>query len=351
MPDMRGAARPFISQIAPDGGERWLALCVVAASAVIFIAALPFAKQPLLPVPAFMPIYQSALVVNDLMTAILLFGQFSILRSRALLLLACGYLFTAVMAAIHMLTFPGLFAPGGLLGAGPQTTAWLYMLWHAGFPLLVIVYALDKGSAAPNGHPRASMAAGALIAVLAAAVLALLATAGQSLLPSIMEGNRYTPTMIVVVGGVWALSAAALVVLWRRPSHSVLDLWLMVVTCAWIFDIALSAVFNAGRFDLGFYAGRIYGLLASSFVLVLLLLENSALYARLAGDMHERERAARRLSERLRLLHEVDRAVLAEQSAEAIAAAVIQPLRELLGVPRRGGGVRTSAAECAIRYG
>src|SRR2546426_8771740 len=48
----------------------------------------------------------------------------------------------------------------------------------------------------------------------------------------------------------------------------------MVVMCAWLFDIALAAVFNAGRFDLGFYAGRIYGLLAASFVLMVLLLEN-----------------------------------------------------------------------------
>jgi PAS domain S-box-containing protein len=34
------------------------------------------------------------------------------------------------------------------------------------------------------------------------------------------------------------------------------------------------------------------------------------------------------------MLHEIDHAVLAEQTPEAIAAAVIQPLRELLGVPR-----------------
>ena len=43
----------------------------------------------------------------------------------------------------------------------------------------------------------------------------------------------------------------------------------------------MSAVINAARYDLGFYAGRIYGLMATSFVLVVLLLENSRLYARL----------------------------------------------------------------------
>ena len=52
-----------------------------------------------------------------------------------MLLLASGYLFTAVMAAGHALSFPGLFSPTGLLGSGPQSTAWIYMAWHAGFPV------------------------------------------------------------------------------------------------------------------------------------------------------------------------------------------------------------------------
>jgi len=53
--------------------------------------------------------------------------------------------------------------------------------------------------------------------------------------------------------------------------------------------------------------------------------------------MHELRRARRSLAshaERLRILHEIDRAVIAEETPEAIAAAVVQPLRELLGTPR-----------------
>lgn len=89
-------------------------------SALIFIAAAPFAKVRLARVAAFMPIYESVLVVTDLITAVLLFGQFSFLRARALLVLASGYLFTALITVAHALTFPGLFAPTGLLGAGPR---------------------------------------------------------------------------------------------------------------------------------------------------------------------------------------------------------------------------------------
>ena len=109
----------FLSTMPASNRDRRTALAVVGISSVLFVCAAPFAKVPLTPVPAFVASYQSVLALNDLITAILLYSQFRLLRSRALLLLASGYLFTAVAAIIHLLTFPGVFAPGGLLGAGP----------------------------------------------------------------------------------------------------------------------------------------------------------------------------------------------------------------------------------------
>src|SRR2546422_1256573 len=287
----------FLSTLPAGRGERRLALTVVLVSAAIFLTAVPFAKMPLAQISAFIPIYESALVINDLITAGLLFGQFSFLRSRALCVLASGYLFTALMTVSHALTFPGLFSPTGLLGAGPQSTAWLYMLWHGGFPLLVIAYALLKDAGRETGRPRGRAGVAVLASLAAVFVVAggltLLATAGQDVLPAIMQGNHYTPAMTLVRSSTWVLSLLALAVLWRRRPHAVLDLWLMVVMCAWLFDIALAGVLNGGRFDLGFYAGRIYGLLAASFVLLVLLLENGMLYARLV-EVYERERQERR---------------------------------------------------------
>jgi PAS domain S-box-containing protein len=112
-----------------------------------------------------------------------------------------------------------------------------------------------------------------------------------------MQGSRQASANTVVVWSTWALSPVALVILWRRRPHSVLDLWLMVVVVAWLADVALAAVLNAGRFDLGFYVGRIYGLMAASFVLMALLIETGALYAKLA-DVYEtdRRRAADEIS-------------------------------------------------------
>src|SRR5439155_2123808 len=87
--------------------ERRRALAALIVSLLVFAALAPFAQVQLAPVPAFIPIYESALVILDLMTAVLLFGQYRIARTDALLVLGAGYLFTALMAVGHALTFPG----------------------------------------------------------------------------------------------------------------------------------------------------------------------------------------------------------------------------------------------------
>ena len=320
----------FLSTLPGGHIQKRLALAAAAVSVLLFLAVAPFAKLALAPNQAFLPLYQSALVICELITAVLLFGQFEILRFRALLVLACAYLFSALMAVVHLLSFPGLFSASGLLGSGPQTTAWVYFLWHGVFPLLVIGYALLKSASnrtIPTGRTRFATLVGIAATIAVAGALTLLATAGHDVLPTIMQGNRDAPAKFAVAVATWSLCLVALFRLWRQERGSVLDLWLMVVMCVWIFDIALAAVLNAGRFDAGWYAGRIYGLMGSSFVLVVLMIENGALYAKLAVThvTHERH---------LRMLHEVDLAIAAGQTPVSIAGAVVEPLRELLDVPR-----------------
>lgn len=274
-----------------------LAASVLVASILIFLAAAPYARTPLPQVFAFIPIYQSALITNDLITAVLLLGQYSFLRARALLVLASGYLFSAFMAIAHALSFPGLFSSTGALNAGPQTTAWLYFLWHGGFPLFVLSYLYVKKHPTSQSVRSSSVATPArrnimmviLGTVLLSVLLVMFTTTGHDLLPAIMRGNKDDSGKQLVAACTWSLSLIALVRVWQRRPRSVLDLWLCVTLVAWVFDIALASVLNGGRFDLGFYAGRVYGLLASSFVLIVMLLENGRLYADLA-EANERER-------------------------------------------------------------
>ena len=292
----------FLLNQSADRSQRWRAGAVLFASVLLFGALVPFVRVPLGPLPAFIPIYESALLTNDAITAVLLFGQYRILRSRALMVLACAYLFTALMTVIHALTFPNVFSPTGLLGAGRQTTSALYMFWHAGFPLFVLAYAMLKrregrASVADPASWRAPARDALALALPAAtvalaALLALWATIGQDWLPTLIEPHSFGIALTISASTIWALSLVVVAALWRHRPHSVLDLWLSVSLVAWSFDVALSSMLNAARYDLGFYAGRIYGLIAGSAVLIELLLENGALYARLVRVHHNDRRQA-----------------------------------------------------------
>lgn len=277
----------FLSTV-PAGRNAWrLAIAVVLVSTFVCAVTVPFVSVHLEKIPAFVPAYQSALAINDLITAILLFGLFKRVHSWALLFLASGYLFNSLIIVAHTLSFPGVFSPTGLLGAGDQTTAWLYVLWHAGFPLFVLAYAAmrlrENSGEVPLGKTTSVVLGSTILVICLVGGLTVLATAGMHFLPVIIQGSDYS--LLVSKGvspAILLLSFAAIVLLlWKKPT-TVLDLWLMVVMCVWVYDVALSAVFSSARFDLGWYAGRTYGLLAASFILTVLLIETNGLQKRLA---------------------------------------------------------------------
>jgi signal transduction histidine kinase/CheY-like chemotaxis protein len=281
---------------APVGrGQRRLALAAAVVSVACLLAIAPFAKHDLWHAPAFTPAYCAALCMIDLTTASLLIVQFFRLRTAALLVLASGYLFCGLIAVAFMLSFPEVFSAEGALGGGSQTSAWLYVFWRGLFPLFVIAYALLSGH---RGEIRtgtlkpwpATLAAIVLVVALTIAIT-YLSTRGDDLLPTIMVRGDYHRTLALGLSpGLLLFDVAALVAMWRRRSASVLDLWIIVVLCAWFCDVSLSAVVDSHRYDVGWYAGRAYGLFAGSFVLVGLLAELNKLYGRLEGALDTAER-------------------------------------------------------------
>jgi signal transduction histidine kinase len=290
----------ILSTLSPSLAQRRLALAVVLALLVAFvITAGPLSTIQPGRIGAFVPAYATAIFVTDLLTAVLLFAQFSILRSRALLAIASGYLYTALIAIPWLLTFPGVFTPGGLLGAGLQTTTWLYTLWHAGFPLFVIAYALLKDADRAEGLWQSSAGVAILssVAVTATVVCAatFLVTAGNDLLPrESLDPIQFSTVWLYVAGCLALLILVAIIVLWIHR-RSVLDLWLMVVMCAYLIEIYLISFPVPVRYSIGWYAGRVFGLVSGSLVLFVLLYEITMLYAQLlrAVFAQRREREAR----------------------------------------------------------
>jgi signal transduction histidine kinase len=290
----------ILASLSPSRGQRRLAVAVLFALLLAFVITEgPLSTIQLGRIDAFVPIYATAMFVTDSITALLLFAQFSILRSRALLAIASGYLYTALIVIPWMLTFPGVFTPGGLIGAGLQTTSWLYTLWHAGFAMFVIAYALLRDADPARRLWRGSAAAAIILSVaMTAAVVCAVAygvTAGDALLPRInLDPVHFSTLWLYIASCLALLSAFALTVLWMRR-RSVLDLWLMVVMCAYVIEICLIAFPIPARFTFGWYAGRFFGLVSSSLLLFVLLYEITILYAQLLRAVlaQRREREAR----------------------------------------------------------
>jgi hypothetical protein len=129
-----------LANIAPSVGQRRVAQAFMVVLVVIFGATWPFRYIQLPRVDALLPAVAGALCVVDTVASALLFAHFSILRHWALLIIASGYLFSALMVFAHALSFPGAFTPNGFLvvGAGLQSAVWIYWIWHAGLNLSFI---------------------------------------------------------------------------------------------------------------------------------------------------------------------------------------------------------------------
>jgi hypothetical protein len=131
-------------RLAPTGAQSRGVAGALVCLALPFALIAPLAAAPLpdLPgAPPFLLVVQSSLIAANLLNAILLLGHVHAGQSRALGILALGYLSTALVAGAHMLA--GLFIDYGPGGGHLQAMPWLYLAWHALFPLFVLGYARD----------------------------------------------------------------------------------------------------------------------------------------------------------------------------------------------------------------
>jgi len=280
----------LLSTLPPSRGQTRLALAIVLVLLAAFCATVPFATVPLPYVREFIPAYATAMFVINSITSALLFVQFSLVRSRALLAISGGYLFSTLMTIPWALTFPDLFEQTEI-----ASTTWglLSTLWHLGFALFVIAYTLLKDNESPTQWLRRSLP----FAVLSSAAGVVIVDA---LVWLVTITNASMPTTFALFersytywNGLLLLAFLALALLWARR-RSVLDLWLMVVMCGLLIELCL--IFLVGRrYVVGWYASRVFFLISSTLVLAILLSETAFLYARLARSVmaESREREAR----------------------------------------------------------
>jgi signal transduction histidine kinase len=294
-------------------------ICILAVAVLVM---WPLSGERLRPIAAILPMYLMAMFLCDSITAALLFSQFAISRSLANLVIASGYLFTAITIIPYSLTFPGVFSPEPLIGR-LQSTAWLFDLWHVGFPLFVIAYGVLKdegfGKRLWRGTVRVAIAFSfASIIVVVSTVVFLSIVSEESSPVIILDTRRFSSLFPYYVGmPVVLASLAAIIVLWVRR-RSLLDLWLMVVLFLYVVEMPISIYPDPERFSLGWTAARVLGIFDSSIVLIVLLYEITYLYV----DLRRAVRGQRREREA--------RLMTGDAVAAAIAHEVRQPLTAIV---------------------
>jgi two-component sensor histidine kinase len=315
--DLRDALQDFpivIATVPASRADRRVALGIILLLSAVAALVAPAANVQLAQVDAFIPVIQAALSVADLITAVLLFAQYSILPQRALLALASGYVFSGLFAFLQTLAFPGAYSPTGLIGDGVNTAGWLFALWHTAFPLAVITYTISKDAGQAVRLSRRSILTNIYITITSVfsviAGLTWIATTWTGYLPSLYEDlTRQTQFAILVNAFMWLLSTSALVLLLLR-GRTILDLWLIVTVIATFPDHAVGLFFTFPRFTVGWYAARTFALVASCTVLSVMLTETTMLYARLATAIsllkRERENKKRQEDQIHLLMREVN---------------------------------------------
>ena len=286
----------------PDRRQIVLSIAIVCLMSIILLLLYPVRSIPLPAVNAFIPTIDAILFLGEAITATLLYAQASVFRSRALVAVATGYLLTSLLVIPHALTFPGAFAPDGLLDAGVNTTSWLAYARRWMFPIAIILYVRLKreDAAVRPGTERTPVRIFAWIvgAVVLAAAVTLLTTVGHDLLPpffanrsDVIRSNSFLYQSVLL-----AAFAVAGVMLFRER-RSVLDMWLLVAVSGWFVE-TVTIITLSGRFNVGWYG--LYVLMAFTHLIVMLALltESNRLYAQLALTTiaRNRERSARLMS-------------------------------------------------------
>jgi len=355
-PPARASARtgeldaPLVFANLPAAGpQKTVAAAVAAFLIAAAIAIAPFSSIQLGRVDAFVPVLQTSLSIADLMTAALVFAQYSIQPQRALLAVASGYMFSGSFAFLQTLTFPGGYGPAGLIGDGSNSASWLYVLWHTLFPGAILVYALLKDADRIGNSARNSVRARVITTVVSVIVVVAIATwivtTKTDYLPVFYASAANVQTRLGnnVNLALWLWGTTVLVVLFTRR-RTILDLWLMVALLACMPNFLVAIIGSSVRFTIGWYAARGFLLFSSCVLLTVLIIETMFLYFRLASalTLQRRESANRLLS-----MDAVTGAIAHELNSPlgAIALNAETALAQLRANPRNAEGLEEALSD------
>lgn len=241
----------------------------------IFLAILPWASEPGIENPRILAISGAAILLAEFCTAFLLGALYRSSGHVPLLLLACGYFYSCIMAALHIAAFPGAIFAAPLFG-NEQTANWLFLTWRAGAATVFLAaVALEAAGreATPDGMRNQRLVSGLFATLTACAIITTLTTLDIGVEP--MAGNRWTDLRhAIAAGNVLICVTGVVLILARRTFYHSLYLWLALVFMAMIVEFSLGSA-GGIRYSLGWHASRANYVISAYLLLAFLMNELS----------------------------------------------------------------------------
>lgn len=269
-----------------------LGLGLVCVLTVACLTVIPMAKYGLGTMAPFLPSVLSIIMFSEWITAFLLFGQFVVSGRIAFAVLGSTFLYSGLIILPHLLSMPGLFSPSGWLGSTAQTATWLWVFWHAGYPLGFIVYNAVDGCLPSVASVRTPMritwilAGGVLVVVMCVTGIAIF---GRNHLPELIHNGNYSELITSGIGlavlGINLLSVTFLFVRGLK-SRSSIHLAVQLTSFTSLLDVSMT-LFAGQRYTLGWYSSRLMSLFSGTMVLLFLLQEIARMYHTLVKNQKE----------------------------------------------------------------
>jgi hypothetical protein len=200
-------------------------LLACALAVVVTAAVLPVGPTMLGPTTSFVPAMLAAVGCFDAISVALLAGDFLDTGDRRVLATSGAYLWSLVVMAGYALAFPGVLAQQPPLAVTASVAPYLYVAWHAGFPIMLALAwgpwpPRWRGPAVRPGRRRELLLSHLVVALAGAGVVSTCVTFVPSW-PVLITGLDTSPMLTVTAPRVGPLILVSLVVtgrgLWNRP--------------------------------------------------------------------------------------------------------------------------------------
>lgn len=240
---------------------------------VAFAAAvLPVGGRHLGPTVSFLPAMLAVVACFDVLSVYLLVGEFHDSGDRRMLATSWAYAWSLVTMLAYALAFPGVVSPHPPLAITPSMAPWFYLVWHAGFPVLLgaawAPWPTPWTAGVPARQRRREGHLTVALASCAAAIVVLALCLSARHLPTLIHGldtSKMTSltapvTLPLTVLALWSAYRGT-----RRRSGP--ERWAVIVVLVCLSDLVLTYAARH-RYSVGWNAGRSLTLVASGVVLL-----------------------------------------------------------------------------------